>query len=235
MNSLKKILYVEDDEDISTIVMMIFEMSSYEVEACSSGKMALEKAPQFMPDLIILDVMMPGMDGVATLAKLRELTAIADAPVIFTTAKVQEDELKEYKALKAAGVIQKPFDPTTFIKQVENLYYQAQQHNGASQFEPVDFKQELQALKQAYIKDLPARVQEIYDWLAVADETKIQAALLALHNLSGSAKIYGIAELADLAHQLENIIKNSRDYKALFLQHQAILQQMLAISVNANK
>ena len=121
--TLQRVLYVEDDTDIRTIALMALEtVGALQVRACASGAEAIEAAPGFGPDLLLLDVMMPGMDGMTTLARLREIPATAKTPVVFMTAKVQASEVEQYKALGAAGVITKPFDPMTLATQVEELW-----------------------------------------------------------------------------------------------------------------
>ena len=114
---LTRILYVEDDPDIQAIAMMVLEtIHGFVLEACSSGNEALEKAVSFQPELILLDVMMPGMDGPETLKQLRAFPALADTPVVFMTAKVQPQEVQGYLDLGALGVIAKPFDPMTLAE-----------------------------------------------------------------------------------------------------------------------
>jgi CheY-like chemotaxis protein len=123
VTSLQRVLYVEDDTDIRTIALMALEtVGALQVRACASGAEAIEAAAGFGPDLLLLDVMMPGMDGMTTLARLREIPATANTPVVFMTAKVQASEVEQYKALGAAGVITKPFDPMTLATQVEELW-----------------------------------------------------------------------------------------------------------------
>ena len=78
----------------------------------------MEIAPAFAPDLILLDVMMPGMDGPTTLKALRQIESLSQTPVAFMTAKIQPNEIAEYKLLGAIDVIPKPFDPMTLSKQV---------------------------------------------------------------------------------------------------------------------
>ena len=124
--SLERILYVEDDLDIQAITVMVLEaISGFVLEACSSGKDALTKAVAFHPDLILLDVMMPGMDGPETLAALRQFPSLAKTPVIFMTAKVQPQEVQGYLALGAVGVIAKPFDPMALSDQLRELWDKA--------------------------------------------------------------------------------------------------------------
>lgn len=110
MSSLR-ILYVEDEPDIRTIAhMSMTSLGGFEVMPCASGSEALQQAAAFQPELLILDVMMPGMNGPATLELLRGLPECAATPVIFMTAKVQPGEVQEYLDLGALGVIAKPFD-----------------------------------------------------------------------------------------------------------------------------
>ena len=110
--SLQKILYVEDDDDIRTVTVMALEMiGDFTVEAFSFGGDALARVEAFAPDLILLDVMMPGMDGPTTLAALRERPALDDVPAVFFTAKAQPEEVARLRALGAADVLAKPFDP----------------------------------------------------------------------------------------------------------------------------
>ncbi len=123
--SLEKILIVEDDPDIQTVARMALEaIGGFTVEACNSGKDALIKAPAFGPHLILLDVMMPEMDGPTTLKELRGNPAFETTPVVFCTAKAMPSEMEQYVALGAAGVIAKPFDPMTLADQVREIWNQ---------------------------------------------------------------------------------------------------------------
>lgn len=112
MAELKKILYVEDEPDIQMIARVALEnVGGFELLVCSSGAEAVEKAAAFNPDMFLLDVMMPGMDGPSTLAELRKIPQLANKPVMFMTAKVQPQEVEFLKSLNVADVIAKPFDP----------------------------------------------------------------------------------------------------------------------------
>ena len=102
--------------------MAMEAVGGFTVRACTSGTEALEAAPEFAPQLIVLDVMMPGMNGPETFAQLRAMQTTAATPVIFMTAKVQPDEIREYMALGAIGVIVKPFDPMTVAAQILSLW-----------------------------------------------------------------------------------------------------------------
>lgn len=122
---LTRIMCVEDESDIQTIVRLSLEtLGGFVVDICSSGSEALARVSGFKPQLILLDVMMPGMDGPTTLGKLREIPEFSGTPVVFMTAKVQPGEVAGYKAIGAADVIPKPFDPMTLPGQVREVWEQ---------------------------------------------------------------------------------------------------------------
>lgn len=120
---LARILYVEDDADIRMIGKFAMEnVGGFVVTDCESGEEALVRAADATPQLLLLDVMMPGMDGPTTLARLRELPATAAAPVVFMTAKVQPQEVQRYRELGAIDVISKPFDPMTLSDSIRAIW-----------------------------------------------------------------------------------------------------------------
>ena len=120
MTTVNRILYVEDERDIQIVAQLALEtIGGFTLHTCSSGKEALESVVSFSPDLILLDVMMPGMDGPATLKALREIPQITNIPALFMTAKNQIDEIAELKALGALDVIAKPFDPMKLAEQIK--------------------------------------------------------------------------------------------------------------------
>jgi len=123
MAELKRILHVEDDRSIQAVARLALEtLGGFEVLSCLSGQDALDQVQGFNPDFILLDVMMPGMDGPETLSKLRELVDIEQIPVAFMTAKVQPQEVEQYRQLGAREVIVKPFDPMTLAAQVRDIW-----------------------------------------------------------------------------------------------------------------
>lgn len=123
--TLRKIVYVEDERDIQTIAKLALEkLGGFEVEICSSGEEALLRAPALSPDLIMLDLMMPGMDGRTTLKALRELPMFADTPVIFLTGRVQAQEIAQLERLGAIRVLAKPFDPMSLADEVKDAWRQ---------------------------------------------------------------------------------------------------------------
>ena len=120
---LDRILHVDDEPDIREVAKLSLEgVGGFTVEVCASGEEALEAVPRFKPDLILLDVMMPIMDGPSTLRALRDGDKTTGIPIVFMTAKVQKLEIAEFKELGAIDVIEKPFDPMTLADQVKAIW-----------------------------------------------------------------------------------------------------------------
>ncbi|RMF16133.1 MAG: response regulator [Gammaproteobacteria bacterium] len=129
MAELGRILYVEDEPDIRAVAEMALEtLGGYEVILCASGEEGVQRAAQERPDFILLDVMMPGMDGIATFEAIRQQPGCQDIPIAFMTAKVQPHEQARFLAMGAVGVIAKPFDPMSLSDQVRTLWEQAHAH-----------------------------------------------------------------------------------------------------------
>ena len=112
MSERKRILIVDDEDDIREVAQVSLELvGQYEVLTASSGRDGVARARTAQPDAILLDVMMPDLDGPGTLAQLRADPATRDIPVVFLTAKTQQAERARLAELGAAGILVKPFDP----------------------------------------------------------------------------------------------------------------------------
>ena len=124
-DTLQRILYVEDEPDIQAVARIALEtVGGFTVQICSSGEEALQAAVEFAPDLLLLDVMMPGMDGPTTLKELRNLPDLENTPAVFMTAKVQPQEIEQFKSYGALDVIAKPFDPMALSSQITAVWQQ---------------------------------------------------------------------------------------------------------------
>jgi CheY-like chemotaxis protein len=120
---LRVVLYVEDDPDIREVAAMSLELiGGLEVRACATGEEALAADDAFRPDVLLLDVMMPGMDGPTTLTRLRRDPRFAAAPAIFFTAKANPGEIQRLIDLGAVGVVGKPFDPGTLADEIRRIW-----------------------------------------------------------------------------------------------------------------
>jgi two-component system, OmpR family, response regulator len=123
MPELRTILYVEDDPDIREIAgMALSHVGGFDVTLCESGEAALRALSDEVPDMVLLDVMMPGMDGPATLSAIREIDGLEDLPIVFVTAKIQPAEVAAYRDMGAVDVIAKPYDPMTISQVIREIW-----------------------------------------------------------------------------------------------------------------
>jgi two-component system, OmpR family, response regulator len=120
---LKKILYAEDEDDIREIAVLAIEtIGGFECATCSSGVEVIALAHSFAPQLILLDVMMPIMDGPSTLQALKKDPQLKQIPVVFLTAKIMTEEINHLRTMGAINVIGKPFDPITLSAQIQTIW-----------------------------------------------------------------------------------------------------------------
>ncbi|MEM8612892.1 MAG: response regulator [Cyanobacteria bacterium P01_H01_bin.105] len=118
----RKILLIDDEVDIQTVAKIGLTLDTdWVVTTANSGEAGLEVAIATLPDAILLDVAMPGMDGLATLSALQNTTATAKIPIVFLTAKAQASDRRRLYEAGASGVITKPFDPTTLASQISGF------------------------------------------------------------------------------------------------------------------
>lgn len=120
---LRTVLYADDEPDIREIVELALGLvEGLNVEVCESGERALQRLPDITPDLVLLDVMMPGTDGPTTLQRMRADPRFANIPVVFVTAKAMPAEVARFRELGAVAVIAKPFDPLQFGQQIVAIW-----------------------------------------------------------------------------------------------------------------
>lgn len=119
----RRIVVVEDDDGVRQIIEMSLQgLGGYEVKAFASGAAAVAGAASFEPDLLMLDVSMPDMDGPATLAALREQAALKAVPAVFLTALTQAREVQHYRSLGVIDVLAKPFDPQQLCERIAAVF-----------------------------------------------------------------------------------------------------------------
>ena len=123
--TLRSVLYVEDDVHVRTTAKLVLEViGNIVVRDCGSGRDALLVARDFTPDLIVLDVMMPEIDGVGILAMLRRMPHLADVPALFVTGLTAPDDMQRYADAGAIGVIPKPLVPLRLAGQLHAMWDQ---------------------------------------------------------------------------------------------------------------
>lgn len=122
MTEARRILLVDDDDAIREVARTTLELvGGHEVATAASGTEGLEVARTYRPDVILLDVMMPGLDGPTTFTRLREQPETRDVPVILLTAKTQQADRRRFAELGVTGVLLKPFDPMALPGQVAEI------------------------------------------------------------------------------------------------------------------
>lgn len=123
MEALRKILLVDDDADIRTICTLSLEtIGGYDVQTCINGREALDCISSFDPDLVVLDVMMPELDGPSTLARLKEDGVTGNVPVVFLTARSGPEDTARFLEMGARAVVPKPFDPVALPGVLRSIY-----------------------------------------------------------------------------------------------------------------
>jgi CheY-like chemotaxis protein len=193
--SAVRILHVDDEPDIREIVEMSLGLNAdFEVRACACGADAVATAAEWSPSLILLDVMMPGMDGPTTLTHLREDPRTACIPVLFMTARAQAREVQQFIALGAQGVISKPFDPMT-------LAFSVRSHLQAIRLEP---------LRAAFTQRLEGDAALLTSCRLALGQEAAPATLSRIreiaHGLAGAAGVFGFDQLSSDAAVVEETV-----------------------------
>jgi CheY-like chemotaxis protein len=211
------VMFADDEPDIREIIDMSLALDPlFVLRGCASGNEALTTALAWRPDLILLDVMMPVMDGPMTLSQLRQNRTTAPIPVVFMTARTQTREVEQFKGLGAAGVIAKPFDPMALASAVRHFV----PAEGPLSAVREDFLRRLQTdaealsncrsrLGDALAEPTLKRIREIAHALAGASGVYgfagIGSEALALAD-AASATIQGRGAIADVEHALDRVM-----------------------------
>jgi len=192
-----RVLLIDDEADIREVVELSLALDpGFVTRTCASGLEALPVALDWQPHLILLDVMMPVLDGPATLSRLRDCTQTACIPVVFMTARAQTRELDAFRSLGAVGVIPKPFDPMTLASSVRSYLPQSDPF--------VELRNSFMLRLKKDIATLTSLVT------AVLNETNEPIALSEIrqvaHGLAGAGAIYGFSDISKAAATLEDVI-----------------------------
>ncbi len=205
---LRKVLLADDDPDLRRLVQLsLTRVAKWQVVVASTGEAAVELACKEKPDLVVMDVSMPGMDGPTALRRLRENPETREIPVIFITARALPEEIEQHLAAGAAGVVTKPFDPLELPARLVDLL--AARTGDAPQSLPgaaiVDV---LQADRAAFVAALPDKVAALAEALdrARADRAACADARTRAHRLRGSAGVHGLLAVAEAAGSIEEAL-----------------------------
>jgi two-component system cell cycle response regulator len=206
------LLYVDDDRDIRVIVQTALNLApGLTVHTAESGEQALEMARELRPDLVLLDVMMPGLDGPATLQRLRADPAIARIPVIFMTAKATPENAARYRALGASAVIPKPFDPMQLSSQVLSLWQKIAPQPQRVTGEDGDRTRVREQVAQLAGKFLErtglqaVTLRQLGDSLQAGDSSGLSSMHEIAHKIHGSGATFNFPAVSACAGEIERL------------------------------
>ena len=219
-NILHSVLYVDDDPDISAVVQAsLCLISGLDVHLAASGEQAIAMADAVGPDLILMDVMMPGLDGPATLHRLRESVPTAAIPVIFMTAKVLPSEVAVFRGLGAIGVIGKPFDPLTLGRELVSVWNDAKmparsalKTRGIEAVVP-----KAATLAGAFVRRTRNDVDALRASMANVEAGNVAALRdieFTAHSIHGAAALFGFARLSIAGGALERCARTADPHLA---------------------
>lgn len=199
------VLHVDDEPDIREVVEFSLGLDPDVVmRSCASGEEALAVAETWTPDIVLLDVMMPVMDGPTTFSRLRANPRTAAIPVVFMTARAQSRELDLFRSLGAVGVIAKPFDPMTLAASVRT-------HAGSvrADIEPQDTR--LGKMRADFLQRVDGDLVALAGhWSALEDGSAIPFSLAEIksiaHGLAGAGGIFGFDDISNAAAVLEEAV-----------------------------
>ncbi len=217
---LRNILCVDDERDILDVARMCLELvGGYQVTCCESGQAALDVLDGgAVPDVVLLDVMMPGLNGPETLEAIRRRKALDAVPVIFMTARVQEAEVRAYLRMGVTAVIPKPFDPMKLAGEVGMIWNAFNEVREATA-DHSDVSAQMAELRTRYVASLDGHVSRLEDWrvrleggdLAEADRLELKG---VAHRLAGTGKTYGFAEISEVARLIDDRLSAAPDTPA---------------------
>lgn len=193
-----RVLHVDDEPDIREVVELSLGLDpDLVVRSCASGEEALAVVEDWAPGIILLDVMMPVMDGAATLGRLRSNPRTAHIPVVFMTARAQSRELELFRSLGAAGVIPKPFDPMALAASLR-----------VHIAPPVS---RLAAMRHEFLQRVDGDLITMAGhWSAMEEGTDVSSSLAGIrniaHKLAGAGGIFGFDEISEAAAALEEAV-----------------------------
>jgi CheY-like chemotaxis protein len=208
---LRSIAYVDDEPDLREVVQLALSLTTGAAIQCyASGAQALSQLPALRPDLVLLDVMMPEMDGPEVIRQMQANPLLESIPVIFMTAKALPDEIAHFRALGAIGVIAKPFDPTRLGEEVLGQWQAAAtitRHAGAA----TQITKHVSALTARFahrtLAELPV-MRESSARLSPGNADSLQQLKRWAHKVRGTAATIGLADVSARAGEIEELLSS---------------------------
>jgi two-component system OmpR family response regulator len=233
----QSVLYVDDDADICSVVRATLRIvPGLNVQTADSGERAIDLAYELRPDLVLMDVMMPGLDGPSTLKRMRQSILLADIPVIFMTAKVLPAEISQFLQLGAIGVIVKPFDPLKLYADLVALWHRggiagpslsscSAQSNAETQMDSLTSS----FLQRAWTDVI--NLAKMIEHAQNGDRSVFPEVERVSHSLHGAGAMFGFPKISEvggkIARMVEGLVANTGHDSA---GEPAVLQQLVESS-----
>jgi two-component system OmpR family response regulator len=209
---LRTVLYVDDEPDIREIVQISLNLTrGLTAHTSQSGEQALTMARQLQPDLVLLDVMMPGLDGPGTLGRMRQDPQTAFIPVIFMTAKAMPKEIALLLEMGALGVIAKPFDPMRLTAQVRSLWQQRPMElTGLSDVTGQSgLHRQVTKFGERFLQRTrkeAVRLRTLIEIMHPGDMAQVEELKNLVHRIRGSGSTFGFSAVSECAGEIERVV-----------------------------
>jgi two-component system OmpR family response regulator len=205
MRDLQSVLYVDDDPDICSVVQATLHLvPGLNVQTADSGERAIDLTYEMRPDLVLMDVMMPGLDGPSTFRRMRESALLTQIPVIFMTAKVLPTEIAQLLHLGAIGVIVKPFDPLKLYGELLSLWNKGgtPRRNSIDNGVAAEVKAQVDSLTAGFLQRAWADVinlAKMIERTQAGDRSVLPEIERICHSIHGAAAMFGFPMLSEVA------------------------------------
>ena len=215
----KRILLVDDDLDILIVTKMALEVvGDFITDSCSSAQEALDYLREYRPDLILVDVMMPDLDGISFVKQLKEIPLYSRIPVIFMTARTQTQDIEGYRAAGVLDIISKPFDPEELVIKLNDFLQVLPDQETLTEGE---ISSKLEQLQELYRERLPGKLREVdllWSQILCGGENRETVRKLhrLLHNITGAGATFGFKGLSQVAGALEKVLRPMLDADSNF-------------------
>jgi two-component system OmpR family response regulator len=206
------VLYVDDDADICRVVQATLHLvPGLNVQTADCGGRAIDLAHEMRPDLILMDVMMPGLDGPSTLTRMRESVLLADIPIVFMTAKVLPAEISQFLEMGAIGVIVKPFDPLKLYGELCSLWDNGSVREGATanSVQP-NAQTQVDSLTVSFLQRAWADVISLAKMIERAqtgDRSVLNEIERVSHSLHGAGAMFGFPKISAVGGTMARLVE----------------------------
>jgi two-component system OmpR family response regulator len=210
---IQSVLYVDDDADICAVVQAtLCSVAGLNVHIAGSGEQAIDLAYELRPDVVLMDVMMPGLDGPSTLKRMREHALLADIPVIFLTARVLPAEVAHFRQLGALGVIGKPFDPLKLCDELFALWINADAARGiqGTRAAQSQVRAHVSSLTDSFLERTGTdvvRLRAIIERARHEGRSVLKEAERIAHSIHGAGGMFGFPQLSAAGGAIERLVE----------------------------